>query len=746
MKTSPSAPTSYVTFAAYPVLRRVLAVIAGLAVLVALVVFFFPWDALRGPLNRYMSERLGRRFEITQHLAVKLRPFPWGRTTVRAEGVEFANPDWAKEPYLVKAAAAEFEIKLWPLLLGKVNMPRVALVQPVISLQIEPDGRRTWALSRDTSDAGAAPTIGALTIDQGTVKYVAAARGADIAVQFSLAPDTGAPAPAGTAVKPAPGVPDVLDASNKRDPAAASPLLPLRFQATGRWKNEAFKASGRAGGVLQLSQNVKGSFPLEINAVAGKTTLKAKGSIENLAELSGLDTSFDLRGNNLEELYKLLGVVLPSTPPYKLQGHLQKRGEVWSASKLSGVLGGSDLSGDLSFDTSSAMPLLTGKVQSKLLDFADLRPVIGLPVATPAVVANQALAAPEVGSASRKVLPTATLDLVRLQAMNADVVYSAADIRHVEQLPLDKGSVHVKLANGVLQLAPVALGVAGGSLAGRITVDTNTTPATFETRLDVTAVQLNKLFPTIETTKSSLGKISGQVDLKGRGNSAAQMLGSASGNVALLMGKGEISNILLEFVGLDGGEVIKFFLRGDRNVQLRCAAAAFDVKQGLMRSKTIVLDTTDTVINGSGTISLANEMLDITLLPQPKDRSILSLRSPLKIAGSFAAPSAGPDKVALAGRAGLAVALGLVNPLLALAATIETGPGEDTDCSEVLAIAADPQYKSTFKPKPKSDAQTQTKVQTEMPKPVRAPASGAVAAIPKPAGKATATSEIPLRP
>ena len=38
----------------------------------------------------------------------------------------------------------------------------------------------------------------------------------------------------------------------------------------------------------------------------------------------------------------------------------------------------------------------------------------------------------------------------------------------------------------------------------------------------------------------------------------------------------------------------------------------------------------------------------------------------------------------------LALALGAVNPLLALAATIETGPGEDSDCKAVLAQANKP--------------------------------------------------------
>jgi AsmA family protein len=151
-------------------------------------------------------------------------------------------------------------------------------------------------------------------------------------------------------------------------------------------------------------------------------------------------------------------------------------------------------------------------------------------------------------------------------------------------------------------------------------------------------------------------------------------------------------------MGLDGGEIIKFLLRGDRNVTLRCAAAAFDVKQGLMHSKVIVLDTTDTVINGSGQVSLASETLDVLLKPEPKDKSILSLRSPLKIGGTFAAPTAGPDKAALGVRAGLAIALGVVNPFLGLLATIETGPGQDADCSGALAIASNPKSKALVKP------------------------------------------------
>jgi uncharacterized protein involved in outer membrane biogenesis len=447
---------------------RLLAAFFTVLLLLVLVVAFFPWDMLREPINRYVSEKTGRHFAITRHLDVKL-----GRlTTVRADGIEFANPAWAKEPWLLRAEAAEFDIRLLPLLFGhKVELPRISLSQPEIGLQIEPDGKRTWVLAQDSTDTGAVPVIGSLLVDKGTLRYFARAQGADVTARFVL----------------------------QAEDAAA---LPLSYRAEGRWKGESFTAQGRTGGVLQLSQDLKEAFPIEVAATSGRTSLKAKGTVTNLSEFAGIDASFDIQGRNLDELYKLSGVVLPSTPPYRLRGKLGKHGKVWSASQIQGLLGSSDISGALDFDTSGKVALLKGKVQSKVLDFVDLAPVIGLPVGTPtasrpAAASATAVAAAPVrpakkvpGAGSRKVLPTTPLDLVKLQAMNADVVYSAADIRHVEQLPLDSGSVHVRLTDGVLRLDPVALGVAGGSLAGRITIDSNARPAAFDTRLDVRALQL----------------------------------------------------------------------------------------------------------------------------------------------------------------------------------------------------------------------------------------------------------------
>ena len=649
----------------YPLWAKLIAGLGVVLVALVLLVIFFPWDVLRGPLNRYVSERTGRHFEITRHLDVKV-----GRNTrILADGIVFANPQWAKDPQLLQAEAAEVDILLLPLLRGRVELPLVKLTKPRLGLQVEPDGRRSWALGRDTSDEKNLPRIGALVVDQGSVHYLASKHGADIQTEFAI---------------------------DERGDGK----LPLKYKAKGTWKKEPFTAEGRAGSVLNLGGADKGSFPLEINAAAAHTTLKAAGTVHNLATLDGTDASFTIQGANLSELYKLLGVVLPETPRYQVSGHLNKEGEIWKIGKINGKLGNSDLAGQLSFDRSGDVPLLSGKLQSKALDFDDLAPLVGLPEQARSAAAMPGVAPVAAGTAPAKVardnrapgrvLPTAVLDLARLKAMNADVDYTAARITNVRQLPLDRMSVHVKLKDGVLQLDPTDLGVAGGRLSGRIRINGNSDPAVAEVKLDARALELGRLFPTAKLTKASFGKLHGLIQLQGRGNSVAQMLATSSGDVAMLMGRGQISNLLLEIAGLDGGEILKFFLSGDQNAELRCGAATFDVSKGLMTSRALMLDTSDTVIYGEGAINLGNESMDLTLRPYPKDKSILALRSPLKLAGTFAKPKAGVDKAALTGKAGLVLALAAINPLLGLAATIETGPGKDADCRAVLQEAAAP--------------------------------------------------------
>jgi AsmA family protein len=643
---------------------KVLAVLASIIVLIALVIVFFPWDQLRGPVNRYLSERTGRHFAITRKLDVKL-----GRTTrILADGIEFANPEWAKDPFLVRAESGEIDIRLWPLIAHRqFVLPRIALHKPELGLQMEADGRRSWALGRDTGNKRNVPDIGALEVDEGTLHFIDAAHDADIHTDFAI------------------------DTTKQQ----SGDGMPLQFSARGNWQKEQFTAKGRTGNVLYLSAPLQKPFPIEIEAAAGATHLAARGDIASLATLEGANALVDLKGDNLGQLYKLLGVVLPETPHYSVQGRVTKKGDVWNVADIRGRLGASDIEGHLSFDKAKQVPHLAGELKSQLLDFNDLAPVIGMQEKPRGPKADKQVAAK--GKAKKpprdpnhKVIPNKPIDLVKLKSMNAEVNYTAAKVTNVQHLPIERAQLKVRLENGVLDLEPFNIGFAGGTLQGRLKIDSHANPALVETKFAARGLKLEKLVRDADIIKGSFGRIYGDIDLKGRGNSAAQMLGRASGNVALIMGQGQVSNLLLELVGLDGREILKFLMGGDEDVRVRCAATSFDVKEGLMTSRASVFDTTDTVVYGKGTANLANEQLDFWLYPYPKDKSILSLRAPINIGGTFGAPKISPDKKALIERGAAAALLGVVNPLLALAATIETGPGEDAPCGTILKEAANP--------------------------------------------------------
>ena len=158
------------------------------------------------------------------------------------------------------------------------------------------------------------------------------------------------------------------------------------------------------------------------------------------------------------------------------------------------------------------------------------------------------------------------------------------------------------------------------------------------------------------------------------------MLATADGEAAIGMGRGEVSNLLLELAGLDVFEALKFLLGKDRKVAIRCAFGDFSVKDGVMTTRALALDTTDTIIVGEGTVDLGEEQLDLVLKPRPKDRSILALRSPLVVDAASVIPAFRPDMARLGLRGAIALTTRSIAPPAALLATLELGPGEDSDC------------------------------------------------------------------
>ncbi len=269
--------------------------------------------------------------------------------------------------------------------------------------------------------------------------------------------------------------------------------------------------------------------------------------------------------------------------------------------------------------------------------------------------------------------------------MDAEVDLSAGTIRRAEALPLEKLVTHISLRDGVLALSPFEVAVAGGQVKGTLNFDGRSDPIQAQAKLAVRKLQLAKLFPTIQSNQYTLGEVHGDVDLRGRGDSVGKMLASANGQLGLAVDQGQLSRLMLEKIGLHIWEILQLSVAGDRLVKLRCGVADFDVRNGVMQTNAMVVDTDVTTVFGSGTIDLARERLDLTLTQKTKNTSPLALTSPIHLRGKLARPDVGIDKGGVAMRALGSAALAAINPFLLILPLIDPGPGKNVDCEKLLA-------------------------------------------------------------
>jgi AsmA protein len=628
--------------------------------LAVLFIAIFGWNWLRAPIERMTLDKTGRELVISGDLQLK---FGWPLPRIRAGAVTFANPAWASEKQMVAADAVEIAIDLPQLLLRNIVLPEVRLQRPIVFLELGSGGRKNWLLDLHQQDEQARVRIDRLTLDHGRLGYDDPGQKTSIRSELS---------------------------TSNTEPAAAG----VAFTAQGHYKGLALKASGTGGPVLGL-RDESTPYPLKADLSVGHTGVKAEGTITSLLKFSAMDMRLALRGDSLAQLFPLLGIAFPETRAYATEGHIVHSGRTWRYEKFSGRIGDSDIAGTFQIDTGGIRPAMQADLVSKLLDLADLGPLIGarpgsVQAAKQAALPPSNTAAPitaQAQPARARVLPDLPFKTDRWDSVDAEVTLKASTIRRAKELPFEDLVAHLSLRDSVLTLAPLQFGVAGGHLNAVISLDGRKDPIQAHAQVQARKILLAKLFPTVELSQTSIGQVNGEFDLEGKGNSVGRMLASSSGKAGLVVANGEISKMMMERAGLHLWEILVLKVTGDKLVKLRCGVADFSVKDGIMHANALIFDTEVTTIAATGNIDLGEEKLDLTLNQKTKNTSPVALRSPIYVRGSFAKPEVEVDRGRVAARALGALALGIVNPLLTLIPLIDAGPGKDSDCGQLVGDA-----------------------------------------------------------
>jgi AsmA family protein len=579
-------------------------------------------------------------------------------------GIRLGNAEWAGPDDMLQVGRFEVSVQLKELLRGRITLPQLVIESPDVRLQRDAEGASNWVLGDapappDTEaerQRDAIPVAQNIRIENARVSYDDATRDFHyLALIQNFSGNVGG-------------------------------ADPLRASASGEIQGEPFGLELEAGSVIALRDTTQ-PYPLNLKMHVGETRARLDGQIDNRQAFAGLDAQMHLEGLNLADLFPVLGVPLLTTPPYKLSGRLRHQGSQWGFQGFTGQVGDSDLAGDFNVDIGGQRMKIIADLQSEKLDFDDLAPIIGAPPDASETASAEQLGDAEEAAESANVIPDTPFDLTALRSADAEVKLAATRVE-APGLPIDDMLLDLSLRNGVLQLKPLRFGVAGGNLDAYATIDASNPVIgwNYDVRMREFALQQLLDNPTFDDVAS--GTLGGDILLKSRGNSVHEALAQADGRVTLVVAGGTFSNLLLELAGLDVAQALGFVLTKDQKVPIRCVVGDFDLAQGKLDSRTLVVDTADTRIDGALTVNLEDETFKLNLAPKPKDPSPFTVRTPLNLSGRFNDVGFAPDYGRLGLRAGAAVALGLLaTPVAALLAFVDPGTGEDADCDSLLDAA-----------------------------------------------------------
>ncbi len=713
-------------------LRRSVKIILGVlgffvvVLIVAVVVLAnYDWNRHKPWLVQTLSKALDRKVAIGGDLAVHWERDPSLRglkawipgPRVTADKVSIGNPTWAKSPNFATVNRVEMDLSVLPLLAHTISIPAMRFVDPDVHIERVSDKRNNWTFgSDDDSGAGSAWKFdfGRVEFAKGKVSVIDRVKDLNVAIQLDslrqsipfnelvAKQETAAQKEAAERVgtSAAKKIAAAVSSDEKEKPAAPAPATtdkptqkddtknqtePLHYAfvwtATGTFHGSPVKGDGRTGGVFAL-KHADHPFPVQADVKLGDSRIAFVGTLTDPTSPDALDLRLWLSGQSLAQLYDILGVNLPESPPYATEGHLVGRlaphEEHVRYEKFTARVGESDLDGELDYQNKEPRPLLSGTVNSNLLQFRDLAPLIG--ARPPADDGHPAT------PANNKVLPEEPFKPERWKFMDADVHFTGDRVFRDSELPIHKMDARIRMDNAVLSLDPLKFRFAYGDVDGAIKMDGSDVPIKGSIKVTAKEVQVKRLLKLSDPSQFDIGNANATVDLTGSGNSVGDLLGATNGQVKALIGGGHVSKTLIEEAALNVPNILIAKITGDQQIQINCAAADFEANNGTLYSRLFLIDTDAAQINIDGTVDLASEKLDLTVHPDTKGLRLFSLRSPIHVKGTFRKPDVGIDKGVLLARSAGAIGLAVVAAPAAALLPLTTGlHGNDDDrCTPLL--------------------------------------------------------------
>ncbi len=211
--------------------------------------------------------------------------------TLIVTDVSIENAPWADKKHMARAGRIEVQIALRPLFSGIVRISRLVVEGLNLDLERSPDGESNWEVAGASSEDDDRavpkdlnyPLLELVSLKDIAVTYRDHQSGRDLEI--------------------------LLDSLHQKQLAGDASL---EIHGEGSFNRRTFQITGRVGSIEE-ALSATAPYPLELMLRSSSLDIEFKGTVENLREGKGFDTSLVVRTPSIGEVLKTLDFGVPLT-------------------------------------------------------------------------------------------------------------------------------------------------------------------------------------------------------------------------------------------------------------------------------------------------------------------------------------------------------------------------------------------------------------------------------------------------
>jgi AsmA protein len=574
-----------------------LAGVAGLVALVAAAPLLVPTSVYKSQIESGITHATGRKFSVAGPLHFTLFPAP----AIRADHIALAGRPGGHARSVVTAEDIRLNIRLWPLLSGRLELTRIVLDRPAISLEVTPDGRANWifehASKAKAGNSGSrfstTPHYSAIEIVDGSVTYINTRTGT--AYRFE-------------------GIDAGLRLTELDQPATATGFL--------NWAGRRVSFHATAATPKQFLDTHEGK--LDLSLISGSFQASFFGAVAPDGRISGrikADTT------SLRDDATWLGAHMPNSGGFEalsLQSTVEAGNRSIALTKLAATLDGGHIKGDLRFALDAPLPLVEGALS---VDHLDLNPYI--------------VRRHRPGTASHAPRPeewsNEPISLDILKKANASLTLDTGSVT-VRNLQLGKTRLRVGLRDGKLDAALFPISLYSGKGQATLSIDTNRPTPVFHDDLEFDNIALQPFLADTIGVKQIEGTGTVKLDLTSTGESPRAVMRSMNGKGSIAFHDGRLHGVDLGAVARTIRAALGNTITQDSFTSFASMSGTFAVANGVLSNQDLELTGPVLKTTGSGTVDIGNRSIDFKIVPRATAviaKQNLSLGVPFRIRGPW---------------------------------------------------------------------------------------------------------------